>query len=58
MNNKPEKFIGFPNNPQKGDFWMYPTVMDNYWKYLNGSEQKFWISYFVILGALENQMIK
>ncbi len=40
MNNKPEKFIGFPNNPQKGDFWMYPTVMDNYWKYLNGSEQK------------------
>ncbi|MFA5431676.1 MAG: replication protein [Candidatus Paceibacterota bacterium] len=35
-----EKFIGFSSKPKKGEFWMYPRVMDNYWQYLNGSEQK------------------
>ena len=37
---KIEQFIGFPIKPRKGDFWMYPTVMDNYWQFLSGSEQK------------------
>lgn len=40
MKKEMEKFIGFPIKPEKGDFWMYPRVMDNYWQYLNGSEQK------------------
>ena len=40
MKKKVEQFIGFPITPKRGDFWMYPTVMDNYWQYLNGSEQK------------------
>lgn len=35
-----EKFIGFSPKLKKGEFWMYPRVMDNYWQYLNGSEQK------------------
>jgi hypothetical protein len=35
-----EKFVGFSSSPKKGEFWMYPRVMDNYWQYLNGSEQK------------------
>ena len=33
-------FEGFPANPKKGDFWMYPAVMDQYWQCLNGFEQK------------------
>ena len=34
------KFIGFPSSPQKGEFWLYPRIMDDYWQYLNGSEHK------------------
>lgn len=35
-----EKFVGFYSKSEKGEFWMYPRVMDNYWQYLSGSEQK------------------
>lgn len=34
-----EPFPGFPKNIKKG-FFMYPTVLDNYWCTLEGSEQK------------------
>ncbi|MDD5639279.1 MAG: replication protein [Candidatus Pacebacteria bacterium] len=35
-----EKFIGFSSKLKKGEFWMYPRIMDDYWQCLNGSEQK------------------
>lgn len=35
-----EKFVGFSSKPKKGEFWMYPVIMDKYFYQLNGSEQK------------------
>lgn len=34
------KFPGFPPEREDGNFWCYPSVMDNFWCYLTGSEQK------------------
>ncbi len=34
-----KKFPGFPSKPIM-DFWCYPKVLDNYWHFLSGSEQK------------------
>lgn len=39
MQQKMEKFIGFPLTPRK-NFWMYPRILDGYWNQLSGSEQK------------------
>jgi len=35
-----KQFTGFPETLEKGEFWKYPNIMDNYWATLNGSEQK------------------
>lgn len=35
-----QNFSGFSLKIERGEFWQYPTIMDNYWYSLSGSEQK------------------
>lgn len=39
-NDKEIEFPGFPPEREDGKFWCYPNVMDNFWCYLTGSEQR------------------
>jgi len=40
MKKMTEKFEGFPIAYKPGNFWMYPNVMDKWWRDLTGSEHK------------------
>jgi len=40
MKKETKKFKGFLYKLEPGDFWQYPSIMDNYWKDLSGSEHK------------------